>query len=576
MKNACVSVAVGLLVLSAYIFFSFSCAPGMELKQEEWQLLQKAVAGCRGCEPEEGEGEPGEGEGEATEGEVSPAEGEPVLDYSLQAYWPLATGNEWTWSKEELLWKMTITDAFSRNSVPVWEFRIDDNWGVLGTFYFVYAEERLYVLADAGELDDLPAVPHMSCREWDGSCSFPLFEDDLTPGDGYDPFYGIRTTYVRGTLAFLLDTYGVYDADAALDDFPVGNPDHCIGFTWTEEETTTVYHIFAPGIGPVVWDSWLLRHALVGGDEYGAPMEFGPGLGVSQTPGDDLLYYSRQPDGTFTYYCGYEEAGQPQITHAVVKDAYDEIGGVLIVNENFYPVQWLFEGLTVAVFDLPPEGYDPETEEDWEFDALHARHVALSGAGRQEFTVNLNPGDLSLALMSFESETGEDVSFAYDFLERNAITSWASLVSRAHTPGPEQALFQAAAVGFGAINAVARMEAADLNFEKDVGLDKVLYFNLWLGVAKSLIYSTVVDEICFHCPEPGEPSLDVVICQGSSGIMIGPVEICHYCFFWTYPLTNCTSFCHTSMNCFTSICAPTQLSVAWAREWAINRPWYMK
>jgi hypothetical protein len=181
-----------------------------------------------------GEGEPGEGEGETAEGETGPAEGEPALDYSLQAYWPLATGNEWTWSKEELLWKMAITDAFNRNGVPVWEFRIDDNWGVLGTFYFVYAEERLYVLADAGELDDLPAVLHMSCREWDGSCSFPMFEDDLTPGDGYDPFYGIRTTYVRGTLEFLLDTYGVYDADAALEDFPVGNPNHCIGFTWTE------------------------------------------------------------------------------------------------------------------------------------------------------------------------------------------------------------------------------------------------------------------------------------------------------------------------------------------------------
>ena len=120
------------------------------------------------------------------------------------------------------------------------------------------------------------------------------------------------------------------------------------------------------------------------------------------------------------------------------------------------------------------------------------------------------------------------------------------------------------------------MEEAGLNFEKAAGTDKVLYFNLWLGVAKSLIYSTITDEICFHCPEPGEPSLEVVICQGSSGIMIGPVEVCHYCFFWMYPLTNCTSFCHTSMNCFTSICAPTQLSVAWAREWAMNRPWSIK
>ena len=58
MKNVCVSVAVSLLIISTHILLAFSCAPGMELKQEEWQLLQKAVAGCRGCEPEEGDGEP--------------------------------------------------------------------------------------------------------------------------------------------------------------------------------------------------------------------------------------------------------------------------------------------------------------------------------------------------------------------------------------------------------------------------------------------------------------------------------------------------------------------------------------
>ena len=501
---------------------------------------------------------------------------DPDLDYGLEAYWPFSVGNEWTWSKEEQLWKLTITEAFTRNSVPVWAFRVDDNFGELGAFFFVYAEERLYVLSDAGELDDLPEVPHMSCRTWDGSCSFPMFEEDLTPGDGYDPFYSSSTTYTPGSLSGLLDLFGVYQADYALDDFPVGDPDTCIGFTWSEGDVITVYHVFAPGIGPVVWDSWRLRHAIVGGTEYGTPMEFGSGLGVSENPDNDLLYYARQPDGTFVYYCGYEEGGSPQITHAIVKDAYEVTGGAVIVNEDFLPVQWLFDGLTVAAFDLPPEGWDPEVDGDWDFDAAHAQHVALTASGRQEFTVNLNPGDLTLALFTFGDRTGEDVTFALDFLDRNAITSFNSLLSRARMAGPDQPLYQAAAVGFGAINAVGRMEAAGLNFEKLADEEKVLYFSLWQGVAKSLIYSAIQDEICFHCPEPGEPSLDVVICQGSSGYMIGLVEVCHYCFFWTYPLTNCTNFCHASMNCFTSICAPTQLSVAWARDWAINRPQFLK
>jgi len=290
---------------------------------------------------------------------------DPALDYGLDAYWPLAVGNEWTWSQEELLWRLTITDAFVRNSVPVWAFQIDDNWGVLGTYYFVYAEDRLYVLSSAAELADLPDVPHMSCRTWDGSCSFPLFEDDVTPGPGYDPFNGNATTYAAGSLSGLLDFYGVYEADYALADFPVGDPDDCIGLTWTEDDATTVYTVFAPDLGLVVWDSWRLRHAVVDGVEYGTPMDFGPGLGVSENPDNDLLYYARQPDGTFVYYCGLEEGGRPRLTHAIVKDAYDVIGGVVIFNEDFLPVQWLFDGLTVAAFDLPPAGWDPEVDGDW-------------------------------------------------------------------------------------------------------------------------------------------------------------------------------------------------------------------
>lgn len=655
------SAMTGAAVAFAIVFTCFGCSLDVARAKDVPAFIEKAAPlfGCRGCDPEEGEGEPEEGEPEGEDGPIlflfpgemrfgadsvrmlsimntgsgtlnwslspgaawlhaDPLSGtgdlivpvsvdrsllstgvhatslgvtsnggnaevpisvfafDTTLSYSLRDYWPFATGNEWTWSREERLWRLTITDTFTRNSFPVWTFRIDDNWGTIGDLFFVYVDGRLYVLSDESELDDLPDVPRMTCRSWDGLCSFPLFEEDLTPGNGYDPFYGIGTTYAPGTLGLLLDFYGVYQANYTLTDFPAGNPDNCIGFTWTEGDVTSVYHVFAPGIGPLVWDSWRLRHAIVGGVEYGAAMEFGAGLGVSENPDNDLLFYARQPDGTFVYYCGYEESHSPQVTHAIVKDAYDVVGGVVIVNRDFIPVQWLFEGLTVAVFDLPPEGWDPEVDEDWVFDPFHARHVALSGGGRQEFTVNLNPGDLTLILSDFESTTGEDVAFAYDFLTRHAITNWSSLVSRAHTTGPNQSVYQAAAVGFGAIAAVARMELAGLNFEKVSDEEKVLYYSLWKGVAMSLVYSTIQDEVCIHCPEPDEPFFDVVICQGSSGIMIGTYEICHYCFFWVYPLTNCTSFCHASMNCFTSICAPTQLSVAWAQSWAVNRPYFLK
>ena len=62
-----------------------------------------------------------------------------------------------------------------------------------------------------------------------------------------------------------------------------------------------------------------------------------------------------------------------------------------------------------------------------------------------------------------------------------------------------------------------------------------------------------------------EPTIELALCQGLY-IAAGPVQICHYCFFWTDPITPCIDYCQVSTGCFTNICMPTEVSAEWVRR----------
>ena len=484
-------------------------------------------------------------------------------DYGLPAYFPLAVGNEWTWAHGAELWRIAITGVSEHNGVQAWAFTVEDNYGSLGDYHFVYAEaqDALYVLHNAADLDSLPDVPYSGCHTWDDTCSFALWPDMLTPGPLYDPYYYFHTTAVPGPLGDLLTVYGVTGEDTETGDLPVGDPEHCIGFTEENEGETTLYTIFAPGVGPVVWDYWELRHAMVGGVEYGAPVQLGAGLARDNDPGNDVVYLSRQDDGTKVYYCGFETITGTRITHAFVEDAFGVVGGTIIFSDGYIPVQWILDNLTIAVYDLPPG--DPEVA--WDFDPAIAQHVAVSYGDQTEFTLDINPGDLRAVADEFELETGYSAATLDNFIARTGIDTWPALVDEANTHAGARAPYQIGALAFSTAAAVSRLP--DLSAKLGVS-NKVL--SVAGGAALSLVNSAVFDEICLHCPGADEPTVEVAICQGTTGIMLGPIEICHYCFFRVIPLTDCTHFCHASMGCFTGICAPTEISADAANDWRFN------
>jgi len=195
--------------------------------------------------------------------------------------------------------------------------------------------------------------------------------------------------------------------------------------------------------------------------------------------------------------------------------------------------------------------------------------------------LDIYPHNLEAIIDDLESLTGDLFTHAGDFLSDNSITTFEELVALAKQTGPDQARFQAAAAGFSTAAAVIQFASVPLLAEEtgkyatdpgDRSSPKVLFFDMWKGVAEALAWSTFWDFLCLHCPEPGEPAVDVLICQGQSWIPY----VCEYAFFWPYPVTHCTAWCKASMNCFTSICAPTKLSAQKVQEALQNNVSYIK
>jgi hypothetical protein len=143
------------------------------------------------------------------------------------------------------------------------------------------------------------------------------------------------------------------------------------------------------------------------------------------------------------------------------------------------------------------------------------------------------------------------------WLADEGITTFDQLVTLAKQPGPDQIRYQAWALGIGL--AVAEAEFYRL-YEGGKGL-----FEIPIAFGASLLGSWLGDLLCPHCPKPGEPTVGALICQGLA-FAAGPIEICHYAFFWPEPSMPCVSSCMASMGCFTSICMPTKLSAASVRE----------
>jgi hypothetical protein len=254
----------------------------------------------------------------------------------------------------------------------------------------------------------------------------------------------------------------------------------------------------------------------------------------------DLLFYSIHEDGFAAYYHGYDTSGGMELTHVTTDD-----GTAVIFNDDFIPIQWITDDLTIAIY---------RTDDEQPFDPSNAFHVVADGSDEDSFTIDIYPDNLQQIVNELEAYTGTQFSDASNFLTTYAISSFSDLTTRAKQDGQDQARFIAASVGFSAAAAFLGMEAEGIVSKSSSSITPLQY-NYLVRAAAGLLVSKFSDAYGPEGPsDPDSPTVEVLLCRGASSYII-----CHYMFFKA--VGPCVYLCLTSMRCFTDICMPKTLSV---------------
>lgn len=272
-------------------------------------------------------------------------------------------------------------------------------------------------------------------------------------------------------------------------------------------------------------------------------------LYLSPDSESDLLFYIHHKDGNMVYYNGFNTDGIKELTHVSFDD-----GSAIIFNDDFIPVQWILDDVTVAVYVV---------DDEEQFDPHNAYHEIADGTGLSSVTIDIYPDDLSGIVTQMEAKIGQQFSGASAFLLAYSISSFSDLVVLAKQPGSDQPRFIAAAVGFSAAAAYLSMEAEESaslkigRISASTPLEPVIKYAVQFVV--SLFAAKFNEEFGPQPPiDPDDPGVEVLLCRGQSSIS----QICHYMFFKRPGLEvgPCIVLCLTSMKCFTNICMPKTLS----------------
>ncbi|RME19477.1 MAG: hypothetical protein D6806_18220 [Deltaproteobacteria bacterium] len=490
---------------------------------------------------------------------------DPNSNYKLQDYFPLAVGNSWQWQQPGMpyTYKITITDQFQKNGLDVWAAHLEDAWTESRDFYLVYSNGVLNVVSDddANLLDQLPDLQlntgAPSCGDFANYASFEWLNEDLTPREDYDPCWDSPVTYVPGSLFELIDTYGITGSTMTSADFPLADLPDCIGkLERDNSDHQRLYQVLCKGRGLVLWDYWPLFYENVGGDTLGREaLPYQGGVSPVDRPGSNLLFYTYDDvNWTFSFVFGVRSGDTMRPTHVIQTSWDGYVSGTVFVNQDFIPVEWIMEGQTITVHNLGPPGQE---NQPGVFDPAQAYLIAFDSDQRTEGRLDIYPEPLAQVVDDYEYFSGADMSHVRQLLASQGISTWQQLVTLAKQPGPEQARWQSLALGIGLATTETRLSSSTtLRF---------LPLDIAVDIGLGLLNDKLGNALCPHCPDQYEPTMELAICQGLY-IAAGPVQICHYCFFWTNPISPCINFCQVSTGCFTNICMPTEVSAEWVRQ----------
>jgi hypothetical protein len=254
-----------------------------------------------------------------------------------------------------------------------------------------------------------------------------------------------------------------------------------------------------------------------------------------------------------TYYYGRRNGESLEVTHVAFNGRNGQ-AAVLIVNEDYLPVQWILPGATISVRRQDrSQPLDPR-------DALHFFATTV----QETITADISTGSLRQVLNRAEEMLGQTFPAARQFL----LTTTENpnvVVTRAREPGMDQPRLIAAAIAFRAAAALVALEAAaSANPARPVqgqaAIASVALDAVSLGkMALTSLLGDVLDrEFGPSRPEnPNVPSIGVLLCQGATRMP----PFCHYMFFLGTTPEPCVSFCRTDLGCFTNICMPMSLGL---------------
>jgi len=275
---------------------------------------------------------------------------------------------------------------------------------------------------------------------------------------------------------------------------------------------------------------------------------------ASGSAGDVLFFYRGAEHRVF--YQGRQSGGAYTVSHATIE--VDGEAQALVFNEDYHPIQWIMDGVSVQARRQPGESA---------FDPRNALLLFADGE-RASLALDLYPSNLSAIIDRLEALTGETFGSARRFLQTTAST-YSQILAQASAPGSQQARAIGAAIAFStAAAALAMHDAAQSSAAAGTAALAAPPISgaakLAIGMGASLMGSVIGDTMGQLLPQdPNAPQVDVLLCQGAS---IVP-QICHYMYFlYKGSPFPCVDVCLTSLACFTGICQPMTLDWDSAEE----------
>ncbi|GEM_PF-2297465 len=258
-----------------------------------------------------------------------------------------------------------------------------------------------------------------------------------------------------------------------------------------------------------------------------------------------LIFYVEDISDVNAYYYGSYSPELLDVTHMNVQ--HDEEAPVVIMfDEDFYPIHWMFEDLTIAVIRTG-KGGDNRNE---------TTHIMTCIEGENSLTFNIELEDALEIIITdlaekFAGELAKPLKDAKDYANKLGVAhkTYGELVNIARNgPGDREAHSTLASV----ISVGAVGEKVFNNFNiPGVPLQKTL--------GQMLGYLNRIADGHYDGSDIEGPTVDMLLCRGQSII---PGHCNHY-YLYHKPgnVTKCVQRCIVTLKCFTDICHPLVMSV---------------